>query len=187
MVCTAAPRAWAQTGFVENFIVEAKQNKAYLRWTMSMGRTCNGIEISRSADAVNYTPIGEIFGVCGSTDSAQAFVYTDDNPEKNKTNFYKLTFGTTGLTAVQSTFVLGDGDYVLYPNPANSTSLLQFDNKSAFTATMSLYSIDGRLVSSMNTKSDKFEINTAFMPMGIYLFVLTTKDNVRKGKLLVVH
>ena len=44
------------------------ETKVQLNFTIKAGNTCNGIEIFRSPDSVNFSLIGDIQGVCGSTD-----------------------------------------------------------------------------------------------------------------------
>lgn len=179
--------AAAQSGIVKSYFAEAKNDKVYLRWIMAAGNTCNGIEISRSTDGANYTLIGNIYGVCGSEDTAQTFEFTDENPLKNKTNFYRLTFGSLGATETRSVFVISETDYILYPNPASTKALLLFENKAAHTATLVVYNIVGRPVHKSITKADITEIDVSYLPAGIYPFVLSMQGKVLTGKLCVVH
>jgi hypothetical protein len=179
-------KVWGQTTFARNFIAEAKDGKTYLRWTISQGNTCDGISILRSGDQITYTQIGEISGVCGSTDSAQTYLYTDDSPELNKTNFYKLQFGLTGITAEQSVYIFSKGGYNLYPNPAHNQSRLFFSNNGK-NVTLLLYNLSGQLVQNVQTTDNYFVINTSYLASGLYLFAVQTSEHVLTGKLVVVH
>lgn len=182
----SATCAMGQSTFAQNFIAEAKDGKTYLRWTLSQGNTCDGITILRSEDQMNYTQIGEISGVCGSTDSAQTYLFTDDNPVLNKTNFYKLQFGLTGITATQSVYLFSTGGYNLYPNPANQQCRLFFSNNGK-KATMLLYNLSGQVVQSIETTDNFFTINTSYLAASMYFFVVHLPLSTIKGKLLVVH
>ncbi|MCF8449203.1 MAG: T9SS type A sorting domain-containing protein [Taibaiella sp.] len=177
----------AQSGIVKSYFAEAKNDKVYLRWIMAAGNTCNGIEISRSTDGANYTLIGNIYGVCGSEDTAQTFEFTDENPLKNKTNFYRLTFGSLGATETRSVFVISETDYILYPNPASTRALLLFENNAANTATLVVYDIAGRQVHKSVTKADITQIEVSYLPAGIYPFVLSLQGKMLRGKLRVLH
>lgn len=186
LLAITATSTLAQSTFSRNFIAEAKEGKAYLRWTISQGNTCDGITILRSEDQVSYTPIGEINGVCGSTDSAQTYLFTDETPVLNTTNFYKLQFGLTGITATQSVYVFSAGGYNLYPNPANQQSRLFFPNNGK-KVSMLLYNLSGQVVQSIETTDNFFTINTSNLAASIYFFVVHLSQSTIKGKLLVVH
>jgi len=74
------------------------KDRIILQWTIKKGSSCIGIGIFRSTDAINFEVIGEIKGVCGSTEFAQAYHFIDENPIKNKTNYYVLEMGFSGKT-----------------------------------------------------------------------------------------
>lgn len=186
LLMISATMAWGQSTFARNFIAEAKDGKTYLRWTISQGNTCDGITILRSEDQINYTQIGEISGVCGSTDSAQTYLFTDNSPVLNKTNFYKLQFGLAGITATQSVYLFSAGGYNLYPNPANQQSRLFFANNGK-KVPMVLYNLSGQAVQSIETTDNFFTINTSYLAAGMYFFVVHLPQSSIKGKLLVVH
>lgn len=186
LLAITATSTLAQSTFARNFIAEAKDGKTYLRWTISQGNTCDGITILRSEDQISYTQIGEISGVCGSTDSAQTYLFTDEKPVLNKTNFYKLQFGLTGITATQFVYVFSEGGYNLYPNPANLQSRLFFTNNGK-KISMQLYNLSGQVVQSLETTDNFFTINTSNLAASMYFFVVLLPQSTIKGKLLVVH
>ena len=126
----------------------------------------------RSEDQAVYTQIGEISGVCGSTDSAQTYLFTDNNPVLNKTNFYKLQFGLTGITAIQSVYLFSASGYSLYPNPANQQCRLFFANNGK-KVPMLLYNIAGQAVQSIETTDNFFTINTSYLAAGMYFLWYT--------------
>lgn len=186
LLAITATSTLAQSTFARNFIAEAKDGKAYLRWTISQGNTCDGITILRSEDQISYTPIGEISGVCGSTDSAQTYLFTDETPVLNKTNFYKLHFGLTGITATQSVYLFSAGGYSLYPNPTNDQCRLFFSNNGKKVSLL-LYNLSGQAVQSIETTDNFFTIYTSYLAASMYFFVVHLPQSTIKGKLLVVH
>jgi hypothetical protein len=182
-----AGRLCAQTSIVQSYHAESSSGKVYLRWTIQAGYTCNGIVINRSADQIRYSKVGEIFGVCGSTDSAQTYTFTDDNPIASKTNFYKLELGFLGQTAERSVFVWSGDGVLLYPNPAGSTTRLQYDNTTSSTADLYLYDMQGRLVATQSNKQSVMQVDVSMLPGGLYLFRLLAGGTEHHGKLCVVH
>lgn len=169
------------------FFAAANNNKAYLRWSMSAGNVCNGIDIFRSTDGINYNKIGEIFGVCGSNDSSQAFEYIDDSPIVNKTNYYRLTFGGRSHTHDASVYVLAENSIILYPNPTFNTSTLRFSNSSGESSTLNVYDLAGRLITTGNTSGNNYKLETSAWHTGLYILVLTLPNRVYTQKMCVIH
>jgi hypothetical protein len=186
-VFAASGKLNAQNDFIDNFNIEAHEGKAYLRWTVSAGNTCDGIEIQRSTNATNYARIGEIYGVCGSEDSAQKFEYTDNMPETDRTNFYRLLFGSSGKTAAQSVFVLSEDGFALYPNPARNTTRIYLRNSANTAATLNIFDISGRLILHIPTKSNIIDIDCNNWPSGMYIYSLAHPGKLINGKLMVIH
>ena len=80
---------WSQSHYIlDNLSAIKDKNRVIINWTIKRGNSCIGIGIFRSVDRTNYELIGEIQGICGSTEFAQAFHFIDENPVKNKTNYY---------------------------------------------------------------------------------------------------
>ncbi len=79
-----------------NFSLFENNGKVYLNWSIVSGSTCNGIQIYRSTDSVMFTQVGNIPGICGSSSSAISYNFIDDNPVKNKVNYYRLELGNNG-------------------------------------------------------------------------------------------
>lgn len=187
MLLIPGGRLCAQISIVSNYNAESSNSKVYLRWTIQAGYTCNGIVITRSTDQITYSKVGEIFGVCGSEDSAQTYTFTDDNPIASKTNFYKLELGFLGQTAERSVFVWSGDGFLLYPNPAGSTTRLQYDNAASSTADLYLYDMQGRLVATQSNKQSVMQVDVSMLPCGLYLFQLLVGGTAHHGKLCVVH
>lgn len=179
--------AWAQNAFAENYIAEAKDGRVYLRWTMKSGKTCDGITIARSPDGKVYRDIHIVSGVCGSEDSAQVFVYTDNSPELGKTNYYRLTFGTSSQVLELPVFVFAGNGYALYPNPTSGNTRLYFSNSNNDDATFRLYSLSGKLVHQQHSAENSLNIDCSYLPAGVYIFQLQMLNRSINGKVVVVH
>lgn len=74
------------------------RNTIRLNWTIIGGNTCNGTLIQRSSDGNTFETIGEIAGICGSPEVDVPYVFIDENPEANQTNYYRLELGSQGFT-----------------------------------------------------------------------------------------
>lgn len=184
---SSVPLACAQGAFVSVFNVEVNAGKAYLRWTINEGNTCNGIVIQRSNDSVHYEKIGELFGVCGSDDSAQTFLFTDDSPVVNTVNYYKLQFGYQGETAGASVFVLKTDFLLVTPNPANHLVQFRFRNSKGDNYQLYMRDITGATVASSQTRGELMYADVAALPAGVYFYCVESPAQLFTGKILVAH
>jgi hypothetical protein len=77
------------------------------------------------------------------------------------------------------------GDYHLYPNPANESATLEFNNSSRENCTLSLYDDHGKLVRTIvNITADKIEIERNELCNGLYFFQLYNEQRIiATGKL----
>lgn len=177
----------AQEVSLQYFNAESRDKKVYLRWALSAGSTCNGIVISRSVDSVSYEKIGEVFGICGSEDTAQAFDYTDDMPEENKRNYYQIVLGARVAVAVQSAYVNGGGSSYLIPNPVSKYAVLHFDNRHKRPTQIRLYNSLGRPIDLFSTEGSEVKIDVGPYPDGIYIYIVNAAEFNYKGVLTVMH
>ncbi|PKP02754.1 MAG: hypothetical protein CVU14_02995 [Bacteroidetes bacterium HGW-Bacteroidetes-9] len=70
LVFLAGPSLVAkETTVLNNFTVIKNNGKIYLRWVITSGSTCDGTKIYRSDGQINFTQIGDISGICGSSSS----------------------------------------------------------------------------------------------------------------------
>ncbi len=164
--------------------------KVLLTWSVAQGNTCNGIEVLRSLDAVNYEQIGSIEGICGSTTETVKYQFTDPNPIVNVTNHYRLSMGGIGFSYPVNTEVIdtGEENYVLAPHPLADESLLIFDNENQELITITFFTERGEIVKELQTSEQSISLNRSDFGSGIYLFVLKSngKTPAFSGKLTVI-
>lgn len=173
----------AQTVNVSNFIVLKSEKQALLHWVIDSGLTCNGVSIFRSNDNSNFTEIGHIAGICGSSSSPTKYDFTDVNPNIYGTNYYKLRFGTIQFSEVQQL----DFNYVdsktikIKPNPANEVLNIEFKNDRNESFVLKIIDFNGNLVyQNSSVTTSQLSINIAHLALGNYFVQLD--DN--KGKLI---
>lgn len=190
ILSTVTVRSQSHT-ILQNFSISQVDNEVYLSWVISQGETCNGTKILRSTDSLNFSQIGEIAGICGSPDFAQPFDFVDENPVKNKINFYKLELGNTGFSEVLAIEVInfpGNRALVL-PNPSTETATIKYKNADKLLHTLRLYSITGAQILRLEGRENTFTLDTSRLESGTYIFTISEGDNVSNagGKLVVAH
>lgn len=180
---------YAQQVKLFNFFLLAKNKEVILYWTIDSGPTCNGITVWRSTDSINYTEIGNIGGVCGSSSSAIPYNFTDQNPAPNKTNFYKIRLGYAQFSEVKTVHVkyTEPGKLIIKPNPSSDNVVIEFNNESADKYELTITNSAGNKVYVKdNIFDDKIELNTTGWGSGTYFITLVeTEGKIFKEKLII--
>jgi hypothetical protein len=151
------------------------ENKIQLDFTIKSGYTCNGIGIYRSADSVNFTLIGDIQGVCGSSDRNESYSYIDYAPLKNSKNYYRLEPGSLGTSGITGVFFidLSENDVLVYPNPVNSNSAIYTLNTTHEERMLYIYSREGKhIYRSEPSRGNTFSLPVENFIAGIYYFTI---------------
>jgi len=163
---------------LDDFSAFEFDGNVYLSWTVSRGSTCNGIDIERSDNNINFNVIGDIPGICGSADFAQSYNWIDRSPLLNATNFYRLELGLNGHSESVSVEVISliNGNYQVRPNPMRDFGRIYFMNSSKREHLLQVYELSGRPVFQMSTLDNYFEPEVNNLQSGLYLFTITSKD-----------
>ena len=183
--------SFAQLSILEKFSGEHLSGKVFLSWTVKSGQTCNGIRIYRSDDSLSYTEIGDIQGVCGNLGFSVDYTFQDNNPVKNKVNYYRLDLGGIELTYSIALEVIdvGQNDYYLKANPLVEQTKLYFRNSTQQNTVLSIVNQSGQVIETKETNADYFILNSSDYLSGQYYFTLSNPnaDKNISGKFMVVH
>jgi Secretion system C-terminal sorting domain len=161
-----------------------------LQWEMNSGNVCQGIEIFRSEDSLDFVHIGHISGICGSISEPVPFEYTDLSPVVNKKSYYKIQLGLLGSSQIISTYVSKPGvdGFLLKPNPVNDIATIEFNNDNGGLTNLKLFDIKRNLILEKETRSQSIILDLGLYDAGLYLFTINKESGeVIKGKILVVH
>ena len=189
IVCCLSFTAFSQVTILEKFSAEHISGKVFLSWTVKSGQTCNGIRIYRSDDSLSYTEIGDIQGVCGNLGYSVDYTFQDNDPIKNKINYYRLDLGGVELTYSIAVDVIdvGQNDYYLKANPLVDQTKLYFRNSSQQLTVLTIINQNGQIIGTKETTADYFTLNSNDYLSGFYFFTLsnTNADKNISGKFMV--
>lgn len=168
-----------QTITLEYFAGTQQSGKIQLRWVLSSGQTCNGTSIERSADAINWTEIGDIPGVCGSSSAPVPYNFNDESPINNAINYYRLELGGHGYSNSLSIpfYTYEDKGYVLIPNPVSTRTNLYINSIAEEECIVSIFNIYGSKVYQLEGIGSNISLDVSQLSPGNYLFTVS-----RKGK-----
>ena len=180
-----------QNPILGHFSVFEGNGKVFMSWQIIAGSACNGIQIYRSTDSLHFIEIGDIPGICGNITTAQDYNFTDYEPEINKINYYRLQLGNNGFSEIIAVEIirLEIGGYQIRPNPVSANAKIYFDNNKMTEHTFVLYNISGKIVSTITTKEDFFDLQASNLFSGLYFFSITNDNSIEKakGKILIQH
>ena len=166
---------------LDDFALDLNQGKVLLAWTIKSGSVCNGIQIYRSTieDSLNFELIEDIQGVCGDLSSPVAYTFTDENPQQNQVNYYKLLLGGQEFSEVLGIEVLliPSNSYLLKPHPIVSSSSLYFYNSNNNDVELKVFDDFGSVVYKNQTNSNRFILDSSMISSGLYYFTLENKSN----------
>lgn len=187
-----SPGSEAQDGIVQvQFSATKVSGKVFLDWTMNFGQTCNGIDITRSSDNLNFVPVGNIQGICGSPTDTVSYSFIDQSPLPNQINYYRLMMGNLGQSQTISVEIIniqGTG-YQVRPNPIVDEGRIYFDNDRSEEYRLTVLSANGSILKQTLTRNDFFDVNTADLTTGIYFFTIESENGLEgaKGKFVVAR
>lgn len=157
-----------------SFSIDQINGEVLLTVSIHSGNFCNGINLMRSEDSLNWEVIGVIAGYCGSISETVTYNYTDEDPILNKTSYYRADLNGLESTEVRSILVLDfEGkEYILTTNPVTAISYIYFNNAPNSEVTLNLYTYNGQIAHSETTTDAQFEINASEHQNGTYIFTI---------------
>ena len=174
-----------------DFDIDQSDGKVLLAWTIKSGSVCNGMQIFRSKDSVDFVLIEDIQGVCGDLSSSVSYTYTDQTPILNNYNYYKINFGgleDSNILGIEVINILSNS-YLLKPNPVTGASDLYFENDNQSEVVLKVFDDFGDVIYLKETQANKFTLDSTSFSSGMYYFSLENKTtrNVINGKAVILN
>jgi len=176
---------------LSSFDIDLSQGNVLLAWTIKSGSTCNGMQVFRSQDSINFVLIEDIQGVCGSLSSSVSYTFTDHTPILNAINYYKIDLGGEEQSSVLGIEVINvlSNSFVLRPNPVTGASDLYFENDNQNEVVLKVFDDFGDVIYKSQTNSNKFVLDSTSFSDGLYYFSLENMKsrNIINGKAVIVN
>ncbi|MGB1004854.1 MAG: T9SS type A sorting domain-containing protein [Salibacteraceae bacterium] len=176
------------TSILDSYSVIEVDGTVYISCVISSGSTCNGINVFKSTDSIDFQVIGNIAGVCGSSDNPVRYEFTDEQPKINAVNYYKLELGGVGFTPTLSVDFRSfqDNQVQIAPNPITNSGIIFFKNPTNEKVQIEITSITGATVFNSFTNAEKLNLNSIPWVSGMYLVKVIFSDSTKNqyGKLL---
>lgn len=146
--------------------------------TLQAGFTCNGIQLLRSNDSLQFETVGLIGGVCGSTTEEVSYDFFDPLPLNGQRYFYSLLLGGRIPSEVLSIRLLDFNKigFVMGPNPAREQVFLRWQNELEQLYVVELLGPAGQPIESWESRENELLLQLHGQSDGMYFIRLRNKD-----------
>jgi autotransporter-associated beta strand protein len=167
---------------LQNISAQVRGNSSLVSWQTASEKDNALFQIERSANATDFSPIGEVKGA-GNSAAVKNYTFTDATPLSG-VNYYRLKAvdynGAATVSKVVSVNFSGKSDKTaVYPNPTRDVLRVEFTASDASASTVQVTDLTGRVVLSQNVAVNKganlLPLNVASLPSGAY-FVKVNGD-----------
>ncbi len=173
---------------LDNFSAFESNGKVYLNWTVTSGSTCDGIEIYHSQDETNFTRIGDIPGICGSSSEPVSYSFVHATPLQNSVNKYRLLLGLLGYSNTLTLNIIDtkESGYSIFPNPLQENSVLYFKNPRKEIFTFKIFDQSGKMISKSSISGDQISLRNSDYRPGLHYFFIMDESKIQiSGKFFV--
>ncbi len=181
---TGALNTYAQSRIQALTATQYNQN-VIISYLISAGNTCSGYQILKSNDSLNFNVIYDYAGICGESSKAQNITFSDEYPEKNKKNYYKILIQPSDYSDAISVFFVdfSEQGYLLMQNPITTNLSILSNSDSSI---LKIYNQTGNLIQSL-TPNEKglYQEDISSLGSGIYYFAIeNAKGKPLHGKFI---
>ncbi|MEL7534912.1 MAG: putative Ig domain-containing protein, partial [Bacteroidota bacterium] len=178
--------------------VQWQAGQRLLTWITASETDNDYFEIQRSANGVDFDPIGRVEGA-GNSQERQYYSFYDPYTSSAPNLYYRLLQVDFDGKATHSDIVqlrgalISGSNFYLYPNPSQTLTHIQLKNGAppAGLFHLQLFAMDGRLVFEERVESSElvgaYPIKLAQYPRGAYLLKLIDPLEEASQKLLLVQ
>jgi hypothetical protein len=162
---------------LDEFSVFKSGNQVFVRFAISAGNTCEGIQIWRATGKNPFEIVHQIPGVCGSDSVSILYVEEDKSPVFNQDVMYKLQFGNLGFSETVKRFLVNTKGIGQLSIQKESEILLYFENPNLSEMAIRIYEPGGKFLEERFTRGESFTIPIQKFPRGLVFFILSELQN----------
>ena len=171
--------------FLSEYSLNELPKGVLITWTIHGGTTCDGQEVQRSTDSLNFTRMYLIQGICGSPESSTPYNYFDPSPPEFSKVYYRLKLGFDGYSSVKSMFFqqLNESEQRFFPNPVVDAATLIVNVPLNATVDVRIRNMAGALVwERLAQPGPAVELNVEELPAGLYVYQAVGNGRTFSGR-----
>jgi hypothetical protein len=154
-------------------------------WTIQGGSTCNGQDVERSTDGIDFTQVHRIEGICGSTSEPLPYGWVDDAPPEFSTVYYRVKLGSDGYTSVKSVLFnqLTTSDQRFFPSPMADEATLLLNIPSSASFDLIVWDAAGRVVfQRAGVQGNHIRFGLPGVAAGAFSYQASSEGRLFKGR-----
>lgn len=134
--------------FIKTFELTVLDGRILVTWTMQGGSTCDGSEVLRSTNGVDFTPVHRLEGICGDAALDVPYLWMDASPPELSTVYYRIKLGLEGFSSVKSVAFtqLTYSDQRFFPSPMRDEATLLLNVPASARVDLLIFDAAGRIV-----------------------------------------
>ncbi|MFA6200574.1 MAG: T9SS type A sorting domain-containing protein [Bacteroidales bacterium] len=182
----------------DNFLGSPTGNKVTIEWAKIQG--IPNVPVFQLTQQTMRLPRYEFYNFVGQNSFFTTFSRTELPGAIYAATYGKGLFAFLGEAVEPDTTVVGIKDNIIvknpesnlrvYPNPASSTTTLDYALTDASNVTLQVYDMNGRLLSSLNkgrqsSGQHSLQMNVQNMKSGVYMIRIITNKSTNTAKLIV--
>lgn len=171
--------------FIASYTLTVFDGAIRTEWVMQGGSTCNGQDVERSTDGIDFRPVHRIQGICGDPSVAVPFNWTDRTPPEFSTVYYRVKLGLDGYTSIKSVVFdqLTTSDQRFFPSPTNGEATLVVNVPAQANVELRIWDGNGRLVLERDgLPGPLIPISLPQVPSGVYVYQALSNGRAFKGR-----
>lgn len=171
--------------FIESFTLTMQDGRVLVDWVMKGGTSCDGSEVERSLNGVDFVRVHRIEGICGDPSVPVAFSWADDDPVELSTMHYRIVFGSQGRSSTKAVSFdqLVRSEQRFFPSPANSTATLLLKVPASAQVDLLIADAAGRvMLRREGLVGARHELDLFAFPAGTYNYVAVADGRRFEGR-----
>jgi hypothetical protein len=171
--------------FIRTFTLLVVDDRILVSWTMTGGSTCDGSEVLRSTNGVDFTPVHSIEGICGDEFSDVPFSWWDNTPPEFSTIHYRIKFGFLGSSSIKTVEFaqLTTSQQRFFPSPMREEATLVLNIPASASVDLVIFDAAGRLVwEQQGLVGRTHRITLPGVPAGLYTYLARTDGRSFQGR-----
>ncbi|MFM2206903.1 MAG: hypothetical protein RL213_878, partial [Bacteroidota bacterium] len=172
------------------FDVRPNGEDVLVYWSTASETDNDYFTVERSNDGISFYPLGSVPGA-GTTSQTHSYEFPDTKP-LNGRSYYRLRQndfdGRYTYSDVRSLYRNGDGNPVLYPNPASGSVVISCSDAASDVLTVTVTDMSGREVLQQRltmSSAGNATVDLSGFPAGVYRAVLSGSGIIRNLPLVI--
>lgn len=185
VLCTPRLVAQEEHPFIRTFDLTVLDGRILVAWTMQGGSTCDGSDVLRSTNGMDFAVVHRIEGICGDVTLDVPFSWMDDAPPEFSTLSYRIKLGNEGFSSIKTVEFaqLITSQHRFFPSPMRDEATLLINVPASARVDLLIFDMNGRVVwEREGLMGREHRITLPGVPSGVYGYVARTEGRSFQGR-----